>query len=113
MYWPLSDAHLVILVLSCLAVITIGSIVSALTSVRRTEFARLQNEVKKLSEEINELQIAEQRRFLIELKSKGEGEEPLIAAKATTVSPISQSHPPDLHIVEKGKEPDTAPPLAS
>jgi hypothetical protein len=29
--WPLNDAHLVLLILFCLAVITIGSIVGALT----------------------------------------------------------------------------------
>jgi hypothetical protein len=65
--WPLNDAHLVLLVLSCLAVIAVGSIVSALTRVRRTEFARLQKEVKQLSEEIKALQVAEQRRLLMEL----------------------------------------------
>jgi hypothetical protein len=65
--WPPNDAHFVLLVLSCLAVIAIGSIVSALTRVRRTEFARLQKEVKQLSEEIKALQVAEQRRLLMEL----------------------------------------------
>jgi hypothetical protein len=65
--WPLNDAQLVPLVLSCLAVIAVGSIVSALTRVRRTEFARLQKEVKQLSEEIKALQVAEQRRLLMEL----------------------------------------------
>jgi len=65
--WPLNDSHLVLLVLSCLAVIAIGLIVSALTRVRRAEFARLQKEVKQLSEEIKALQVAEQRRLLMEL----------------------------------------------
>jgi len=45
MYRPANDAHLVFLVLSCLAVITLGSLVTALTRVRRAEFARLRNEV--------------------------------------------------------------------
>jgi hypothetical protein len=65
--WPLNDAHLVFLILSCLAVIAIGSIVSALTRVRRAEFTRLQKEVTQLSEEIKALQAAEQRRLLMEL----------------------------------------------
>jgi hypothetical protein len=80
MYWPLNDAHLVLFVLSCLPVITIGSLVSALTRVRRAEFVRLQNEVKQLSVKVKALEVAEQRRFLVELKSKTEGKDPLIAA---------------------------------
>jgi hypothetical protein len=89
--WPLNDAHLVLLILFCLAVITIGSIVGALTR-SRAAFARLHNEVTQLSEEIKALQVAEQRRFLMELKSNIEAKEPL-AANATKLSPISESHP--------------------
>ena len=58
MYWPLNDAHLVLLVLSYLAVITVGSLVSALTRVRRAEFSRLQDQVKQLSEKVKALEIA-------------------------------------------------------
>ena len=94
--WPPNDAHFVLLVLACVAVITIGSIVTALTKVRRAEFARLQNEVKQLSEKIEALEVAEQRRFLMELKSNSEDREPSIVASATSVSPISESWPPDL-----------------
>jgi len=51
MYGALSDPHFVLLVLSCAAVITIGAIVTALNRVPRAEFARLQNELKQLSEQ--------------------------------------------------------------
>ena len=73
MYGLLNDAHFVLLVLSCAAVITIGSIVTALTRVRRADFVRLQNEVRELSEHVRALQAAEQRRFIRELNSRREG----------------------------------------
>jgi hypothetical protein len=113
MYWPLNDAHLVLFVLSCLAVITIGSLVSALTRVRRAEFARLQNEVKQLSEKVKALEIAEQRRFLVELKSKTEGKDPSIAASPTKDVGISESRSPNLQLLKQEKDSDDAPPLAS
>ena len=61
------------LLVLCAAVITIGFIVTALTKVRRAEFARLQDEIKELSEQVKALEVAEQRRFLKELKSHSEG----------------------------------------
>ena len=72
MYGLLNDAHFVLLVLSCAAVITIGSIVTALTRVRRADFVRLQNELRELSEHVRALQAAEQRRFIKELNSRRE-----------------------------------------
>ena len=72
MYGLLNDAHFVLLVLSCAAVITIGSIVTALTRVRRADFVRLQNEVRELSEHVRALQAADQRRFIKELNSRRE-----------------------------------------
>jgi hypothetical protein len=110
MYWPLNDAHLVLFVLSCLPVTTIGSLVSALTRVRRAEFARLQNEVKQLSVKVKALEVAEQRHFLVELKSKTEGKDPLIAASTTKDLAISESRSPNLQLL---KDSDAAPPLAS
>jgi uncharacterized membrane protein (DUF106 family) len=85
--WLLNNPHFVILVLSCVAVIAIGLIVTALTKVRRAEFARLQNEVKELSEHVKALQVAEQRRFLKELKSQGEGSEPPPATHVRLMNP--------------------------
>jgi DNA-binding transcriptional regulator/RsmH inhibitor MraZ len=70
--WPLNDA-----VLACVTAIIIGSIVTTLTTVRRAEFSRLQNEVKqlsmmqndvkRLSKKITALEVDEERRFLVEL----------------------------------------------
>jgi hypothetical protein len=97
--WPLNDANLLPLVLSCFAVIIVGLIAHALTRVRRAEFARLQNEVEKLSESVRALQGAEERRFLVELKSNNE-----VAASATKVAPISESRPADLQIIDTRKE---------
>jgi len=90
--WPLNDAHLLLLVLICVALITI---VATLTRVRRTEFGRLQNEVKQLSESVKALEAAEQRRFIVELKSNGAGAKPAIAASATRVLAISENGPSD------------------
>ena len=90
--WPLGALPVILLVLSCLAVITIGSI--ALSGVRRGEFDRLQREVKRLSDDLHALQIAEQRRFLKELNSNREGD----------ASAISESRPPDLQLVKPEKD---------
>ena len=76
--WLLNNALFVLLVL-CAAVITIGLIVTALTKVRRAEFARLQDDIKELSEQVKALEVAEQRRFLKELKSHSEGSEPSLS----------------------------------
>jgi hypothetical protein len=71
MYGPLNDPQFIfiLLVLSCAAVITIGAIVTGLTRVPRSEFARLRDEVKHLSKKIKALEAAEERRFQMELKS--------------------------------------------
>jgi hypothetical protein len=79
LYGPLNDPHFVFLVLACAAVITIGAFVTALNRVPRAEFARLQNELKELSEQVAVLEAAEQTRFVRELNSRSEDE-----AKHTT-----------------------------
>jgi hypothetical protein len=76
---PLNVAPFVLLVLGCVAVISIGSLVTSLTTVRRAEFSRMQNEVKKLSMMQNEvnrlskkvkaLEADEEQRFLQELNN--------------------------------------------
>jgi hypothetical protein len=71
----LNDPYLVLLVLFCAAVITIGAIVTALNRVPRAEFARWQNELKELSERVRVLEAAEQRRFVRELNSPTAGAE--------------------------------------
>ena len=67
----LNDPYLVLLLLFCAAVITIGAIVTALNRVPRAEFARLQKELKEVSERVRVLEAAEQRRFVRELNSHG------------------------------------------
>jgi hypothetical protein len=63
------DPYLVPLVLFCVAVITIGAIVTVLNRVPRAEFAQLKNEFKRLSELVRVLEASEQRRFVRELNS--------------------------------------------
>jgi hypothetical protein len=72
MYAPLNDPHFVFLVLACAGVITIGAFVTALNRAPRADFARLENELKELSERVKLLEMIEQRRFIKELKSPGE-----------------------------------------
>ena len=95
--WLLDNAHFVLLVLCC-TVITIGLIVTALTKVRRAEFARLQNEIKELSAQVKALEVAEQRRFLKELKSHSEGS--------------ARSQSTNVRLLKSETEPEAAPPLA-
>ena len=75
MYGTLNDPHFIFLALSCAAVITIGSLVTALNRIPRAEFARLQNDLKELSERVRVLDAAEQRRLVMELNSHSEGAE--------------------------------------
>jgi uncharacterized membrane protein (DUF106 family) len=75
-----NDPYFVLLILFCAAVITIGSLVTALNRIPRAEFARLQNELKEFSGRVSALEAAEQRRFVRELNSHSEGAE----AKYTT-----------------------------
>jgi hypothetical protein len=69
----LNDPYLVLLVLFCAAVITVGSIVAALRRLPRAAFAQLQTELKELSGRVRELEAAEQRRFIMQLNSHREG----------------------------------------
>jgi hypothetical protein len=75
MYGPLNDPYFILLVLSCAAVMTIGSLVTALNRIPRAGFARLQNELNELSGRVSALEAAEQRRFVRELNSYSEGGE--------------------------------------
>ena len=79
----LNDPYVVLLVLFCAAVITIGSIVTALHRLPRAAFAQLQTELKELSGRVRELEAAEQRRFIRGLNSHREGVEGAEAKYAT------------------------------
>jgi hypothetical protein len=78
--WPLNDPQFMPAITACLAALTFVLLIALLkTRVRRAEFARLQQDVKELSEHVMELQGAEQRRFLKEISaSKKDGEGPSI-----------------------------------
>ena len=75
MFGLVNDPYFVLLILFCAAVITIGALVTALNRIPRAEFARLQNELKELSERVRVLEAAEERHFLRKLKSHSEGGE--------------------------------------
>jgi hypothetical protein len=68
----LNDPYLVLLVLFCAAVITVGAIVTALHRVPRAEFTQFQSELKEVSERVRVIEAAEQRRFVRELNPRGE-----------------------------------------
>jgi uncharacterized membrane protein (DUF106 family) len=67
--WPLNDSQIV--TATILGIMLVVLIVTAFRKARvpRKEFARLQDDVKLLSEEVKELQAAEQRRFIQELNA--------------------------------------------
>jgi hypothetical protein len=75
MFGLLSDPYFVLLILFCAAVITIGSLVTALKRTPRADFARSQSELKELSGQVKALEAAEQRRFLRELNFGSKGAE--------------------------------------
>jgi hypothetical protein len=83
MYGLLNDAHFVLLVLSCAAVITIGSIVTALHRLPRATFAQLRTELKELSGRVRALEAIEQRRFIRELNSRRDSPEPPFATSGS------------------------------
>ena len=67
--WPLSDSQF--LTAAILGAVLVVLIVTAFrkAGVTRKEFARLQEHVKRLSEDVKELRVAEDRRFIQELKA--------------------------------------------
>jgi hypothetical protein len=81
--------------LCCTAVITIGLIVTALTTVRRNRICSIEDEVKELSEQVKALEVAEQRRFPKELKSHSEGSEPLLSTNVRLLK--SEMEPESLY----------------
>jgi hypothetical protein len=83
MYGLLNDAHFVLLVLSCAAVITIGSIVTALHRLPRATFAQLRTALKELSGRVRALEAIEQRRFIRELNSRRDSPEPSFATNGS------------------------------
>jgi hypothetical protein len=82
--WPLNDSQL--LTAGILGVMLVVLIVTAFrkATVTRKEFARLREDIKQLSEEVKELQAAEQRRFIRELN----------AAETSTKSRSQRLNPP-------------------
>jgi hypothetical protein len=78
--WVLSNTQWLLLGLVCVALIVIATVLS---SIRRREVIRLREEVEELSGRVNALEIIEQRRFLVELKSKGKA--PAVAPTAEIV----------------------------
>ena len=67
--WPLNDSQIV--TATILGIMLVVLIVTAFrkASVSRKEFTRLREDVKLLSEEVKELQAAEQRRFIKKLNA--------------------------------------------
>ena len=89
--WPLNDPQL-----ATAAILGLMLIVLIVTAFRKTgitpkEFARLQKDVKRLSDDVKELRLSEERRFLKELRaSKADDKSP----SAAPDSSASASQPP-------------------
>jgi peptidoglycan hydrolase CwlO-like protein len=96
--WPLNDSQMVTAAIFGLMLVVLIVIAFRKTRVTRKEFARLQKDVKRLSDDVRELQMAEQRRFLKELKTSKADDKPPSAAPDSSAS-ASQS-PSALRAVE-------------
>jgi hypothetical protein len=83
--WALSNTLLIVFGLICVALIVVAI---ALSRMGRRKIVRLRNEVKELSGRVSALETIEQRRFLIDLKSKGGA--PTVGPTAEIV-PLSES----------------------
>jgi len=66
--WPLNDSQFVTATILGIMLVVLIATAFRKARVTRKEFARLREDVKQLSEEVKELQAAEQRRFIKELK---------------------------------------------
>jgi hypothetical protein len=81
--WPLNDSQLVVAVVLGLMLIVLVVTMLRKARVADREFARLQADVERLSEEVKQLRAAEQRRFMKELNA------PKTTTKSSTASPES------------------------
>ena len=98
--WTVNDPHLMIAIGLGIAYVALIVVAFQRARVIRKEFAHLQNNVERLSREVQELQVAEQRRFIMELNASKEGNKSAIAAPETPVSasvsplrPVGQPSP--------------------
>jgi hypothetical protein len=91
--WPVSDSELATAVLFGFMLIIFIVAAFRKAQVTRKEFTGLQNDVKRLSDRLKELQAAEQRRFLKELKvsRKRKKISPSIAPESSASSNLSPS----------------------
>jgi hypothetical protein len=94
-----NDPHLMIAIGLGIAYVALIVVAFQRTRVIR-KVSHLQNNVERLSREVQELQVAEQRRFIMELNASKEGNKSAIAAPETPVSasvsplrPVGQSSP--------------------
>jgi hypothetical protein len=96
-----NDPPLMIAISLGIALVALIVIAFRKARVIRKEFVRLLNDVERLSRDVQELQVAEQRRFIMELNASKEGNKSAIAAPETPVSagvsplrPVGQPPPP-------------------
>jgi cytoskeletal protein RodZ len=108
--WPGNDFQLVTAVI--LGLLLVVLIVTALQRARvtRKEFAKLRKDVKQLSDDVKALQVAEQRRFIKELRTAKDDEDiqssgPKSAASANA----SPSALPDSQIIASKSESQNTP----
>ena len=84
--WTVNDPHLTTAISLGIALVALIVIAFRTARVIRTEFGQLQKDVERLSRNVQELLVAEQRRFIKELNASKEGNMIAIAAPETLVS---------------------------
>jgi hypothetical protein len=83
--WPLNDSQFVTATILGIMLVVLIATAFRKARVTRKEFARLREDVKQLSEEVKELQAAEQRRFIKELNAAEKTNQTSIAAAQSAV----------------------------
>jgi hypothetical protein len=89
-HWPLTGSQVLTAAILGLMLVVLIALPFEKARVTRKEFTRLQNDVKRLSEDIKGLQVAELRRCIVKHEASIEGDQMSIAAPQ---SPISASAP--------------------
>jgi hypothetical protein len=85
-HWPLTDSQVLTAAILGLMVVVLIALPFEKARVTRKEFTRLQNDVKRLSEDVKGLQVAELRRCIGKHEASAEDDKMSIMAPQSAVS---------------------------